>query len=125
MPDAAGGQDDELQHTYDYLHDLTTITLDTPNFKWDTLLAASPRILTENTKDLTVRVNKITTILKNTLDLEKGGQIAKHLMHLYNHIQYASVRVHDHKDFSAINSAYKVVKEINEGWTKLAKEAAA
>ena len=46
-------------------------------------------------------------------------------MHLYNHIQYASVRVHDHKDFSAINSAYKVVKEINEGWTKLAKEAAA
>ena len=80
---------------------------------------------TENTKDLTVRVNKITTILKNTLDLEKGGQIAKHLMHLYNHIQYASVRVHDHKDFSAINSAYKVVKEINEGWTKLAKEAAA
>tara|TARA_X000000950_G_C13819374_1_gene621220 strand:+ start:532 stop:876 length:345 start_codon:yes stop_codon:yes gene_type:complete len=79
----------------------------------------------KNTKDLTVRVNKITTILKNTLDLERGGQIAKHLMHLYNHIQYASVRAHDHKDFSAINSAYKVVKEINEGWTKLAKEVAA
>ena len=58
----------------------------------------------KNVEELAVRVNK---------------------MHLYNHVQYASIRAHDHKDFSAITNAHKIIKEINEGWTKLAKEAAA
>ena len=62
----------ELQHTYDYLHDLTTITYDTPNFKWDTLLAASPRILTENTKDLNQKIELFQQYDVNILAIIKG-----------------------------------------------------
>ncbi len=78
----------------------------------------------DNVSELVERVGKITTVLKTTLDLEKGGDIAKNLLHLYNHIQYAAQRIKEHEDYSAVKSAHKVVKEINEGWSKLSTAAA-
>ena len=36
----------------------------------------------DNVSELVERVGKITTVLKTTLDLEKGGDIAKNLLHL-------------------------------------------
>ena len=65
------------------------------------------------------RVNKIALTLQKTLDLEKGGEIAKNLDHLYQHIRYAVIRVHDDHDFTFLQSAEKVTASINEGWSKM------
>ena len=70
------------------------------------------------------RVNKIALTLQKTLDLEKGGEIAKNLDHLYQHIRYAVIRVHDDHDFTFLQSAEKVTASINEGWSKMSLAAA-
>lgn len=70
------------------------------------------------------RVNKIALTLQKTLDLENGGEIAKNLDHLYQHIRYAVIRVHDDHDFTFLQSAEKVTASINEGWSKMSLAAA-
>ena len=70
------------------------------------------------------RVNKIALTLQKTLDLENGGEIAKNLDHLYQHIRYAVIRVNDDHDFTFLNSAEKVTASINEGWSKMSLAAA-
>jgi len=70
------------------------------------------------------RVNKIALTLQKTLDLEKGGEIAKNLDHLYQHIRYAVIRVHDDHDFTFLQGAEKVTASINEGWSKMSLAAA-
>lgn len=70
------------------------------------------------------RVNKIALTLQKTLDLEKGGEIAKNLDHLYQHIRYAVIRVHDDHDFTFLQGAEKVTANINEGWSKMSLAAA-
>ena len=70
------------------------------------------------------RVNKIALSLQKTLDLEKGGEIARNLDHLYQHIRYAVIRVHDDHDFTFLQGAEKVTASINEGWSKMSLAAA-
>lgn len=71
------------------------------------------------------RINKIAVALQNSLDKEKGGQIAENLDHLYKHVRFAAIRAFENHDFSYLESAEKVTREINEGWSKMSSAAAA
>lgn len=71
------------------------------------------------------RINKIAVALQNSLDKEKGGQIAENLDHLYKHVRFAAIRALENHDFTYLESAEKVTREINEGWSKMSAAAAA
>ena len=72
----------------------------------------------------TVRISKICIVLQNSLDLEKGGEVASNLNHLYQHIRFSVARVTDDNDFSYLKSAEKVTAEITDGWSKISTAAA-
>ena len=74
--------------------------------------------------DLCTNINKLSTFLESTLDMKNGGTLAINLQKLYQHIRYCVQRIIDEKDFSYIDSAKKVVNEINKGWGKVAACAA-
>lgn len=71
------------------------------------------------------RITKIALTLESTLDNENGGEISENLNKLYQHIRFAALRAYEDHDFSFLESADKVCNEINEGWTKMLKAAAA
>ena len=72
----------------------------------------------------TERISKIRIVLQNSLDLEKGGEVATNLNHLYQHIRFSVARVTDDNDFSYLKSAEKVTAEITDGWSKISTAAA-
>ncbi len=74
--------------------------------------------------ELCKNINKLSSFLESTLDMTNGGSLAINLQKLYQHIRYCVQRVIDEKDFSYIDSAKKVVSEINKGWEKVAAHAA-
>ena len=78
----------------------------------------------EKIKSKSIRISKIAIVLQNTLDREKGGEVATNLDHLYKHIRFAVQRVMDDNDFSYLNSAEKVTSEINKGWKIMSAAAA-
>ena len=78
----------------------------------------------EKIKEKSTRISKICIVLQNSLDLEKGGEVATNLNHLYQHIRYAVSRVIDDNDFTYLKSAEKVTAEIADGWTKVSTAAA-
>ena len=71
------------------------------------------------------RINNVAVALQKTLDRENGGKIAENLEHIYKHVRFAALRAYENHDFSYLQSAEKVTKEINEGWTKMSEAAAA
>lgn len=73
--------------------------------------------------ELCENVSKLSSFLESTLDMEKGGKLSINLLKLYQHIRYCVQRVIDENDFSYIESAEKVIKEINSGWGKVAAAA--
>ena len=75
-------------------------------------------------KEKSTRISKICVVLQNSLDLEKGGEVATNLNHLYQHIRFAVSRVIDDNDFTYLKSAEKVTAEIADGWTKISTAAA-
>ena len=75
-------------------------------------------------KEKSTRISKICVVLQNSLDLEKGGEVATNLNHLYQHIRFAVSRVTDDNDFTYLKSAEKVTAEIADGWTKVSTAAA-
>ena len=75
-------------------------------------------------KEKSTRISKICVVLQNSLDLEKGGEVATNLNHLYQHIRFAVSRVIDDNDFTYLKSAEKVTAEIADGWTKVSTAAA-
>ena len=78
----------------------------------------------ETIKDKTVKISKICVVLQNSLDLERGGEVASNLNHLYQHIRFSVARVTDDNDFSYLQSAQKVTAELTEGWSKVSTAAA-
>tara|TARA_B100000131_G_C17728164_1_gene455698 strand:+ start:184 stop:561 length:378 start_codon:yes stop_codon:yes gene_type:complete len=75
-------------------------------------------------KEKSTRISKICVVLQNSLDLEKGGEVATNLNHLYQHIRFAVSRVIDDNDFTYLKSAELVTAEIADGWTKVSTAAA-
>ena len=75
-------------------------------------------------KEKSTRISKICVVLQNSLDLEKGGEVATNLNHLYQHIRFAVSRVIDDNDFTYLKSAELVTAEIADGWTKISTAAA-
>ena len=78
----------------------------------------------ETIKKKTVTISKICVVLQNSLDLERGGEVASNLNHLYQHIRFSVARVTDDNDFSYLKSAEKVTAEITDGWSKISTAAA-
>ena len=78
----------------------------------------------ETIKKKTVTISKICVVLQNSLDLERGGEVASNLNHLYQHIRFSVSRVTDDNDFSYLQSAQKVTAELTEGWSKVSTAAA-
>ena len=78
----------------------------------------------ETIKEKTVKISKICVVLQNSLDLERGGEVASNLNHLYQHIRFSVARVTDDNDFSYLQSAQKVTAELTEGWSKVSTAAA-
>ena len=79
---------------------MTTITLDTPNFKWDTLLAASPRILTGDTKDLNQKIELFQQYDVNILAIIKGHlpvflKDTDILMRMFDFLEFADLIKHN------------------------------
>ena len=78
----------------------------------------------ETIKKKSVTISKICVVLQNSLDLERGGEVASNLNHLYQHIRFSVARVTDDNDFSYLQSAQKVTAQLTEGWSKVSTAAA-
>lgn len=74
---------------------------------------------TSDVNEKAERINTLAIALQKCLDKNNGGDIARQLDHLYNHIRYCVLRIKEQNDFSGIDGAEKVVKTVNSGWKEL------
>ena len=62
----------------------------------------------------------IVTELMNTLDKEKGGEIAERLELLYRYVIHTISQANLKQDPNMLDGALRVLKELKEGWSELA-----
>jgi len=79
-------------------------------------------------KDLRARavaISKTLAIigeLQNTLDIEKGGDVAEQLDNLYTYINSRLLDVTMKQDISACDEVHKLLSTLREGWAQAATQ---
>lgn len=79
-------------------------------------------------KDLRGRGNAISRALaiiselQNTLDIEKGGEVAEQLDDLYNYINSRLLDVTIKQDISACDEVHKLLSTLRDGWAQAASQ---
>jgi len=76
-----------------------------------------------NVADKGVYLGKATAIvteLLNTLDTERGGELAERLELLYRYVLHSFSQANLKQDPTLMDGALRVLKELKEGWVALA-----
>ncbi|SHK21030.1 flagellar export chaperone FliS [Thermocrinis minervae] len=81
----------------------------------------SPEELKEKLENLG-RAQEIITVLDSTLDLEKGGEIAKNLREIYQALSNDLVRLSLQDDPETLEKMIKVLWELKSAWEDVEKE---
>ncbi len=66
-----------------------------------------------------LKANDILIALGSTLDMEKGGEIAKNLHEIYSALSNDLVRLSMKDDPETIKKMIKILKELKEGWEEV------
>jgi flagellar protein FliS len=64
----------------------------------------------------------IVTELLNTLDAERGGEIAERLEILYRYVLHAFTQANLKRDPDLMEGPIRVLRELRDGWTALAEK---
>jgi flagellar protein FliS len=78
-----------------------------------------------NVADKGVYLGKATAIvdeLLNTLDKERGGEIAERLELLYRYVLHSFSQANLKQDPTLMDGALRVLKELKDGWAALAEK---
>ncbi len=70
------------------------------------------------------KAEAIISELEVSLDMEKGGEIAKNLMALYLYFNEELMQANISKDKSKIESVLKMLKDLTESWRQIASTTA-
>ncbi len=65
------------------------------------------------------RVQAIIDELIISLDMEKGGGLARNLYNLYEYIKYSLIKANLRKDPAIINEVLVILQELNESWEQV------
>jgi flagellar protein FliS len=65
------------------------------------------------------RAQKIVTHLMSTLDMEKGGEVSRNLMPLYQYVFRKLVEANVGDKVPPIDECMTIFGELREGWSKL------
>jgi flagellar secretion chaperone FliS len=66
----------------------------------------------------------ITSGLRASLDLSKGGEIASNLDALYDYMVRRLMHAHLHNDFAALDEVERLLGELREAWSAIGESAA-
>lgn len=67
---------------------------------------------------------KILIVLRNTLDYEMGGELAKNLDDLYAYCLRRLADAHTHNDPSAFREVHGLLSELRDAWFQASRSAA-
>lgn len=76
-------------------------------------------------KSITHASTIITSGLRASLDLEKGGEIAGNLDALYDYMVRRLTHAHVHNDLAAMDEVERLLGELREAWNAIGTNAAA
>ncbi len=62
------------------------------------------------------KTSDIIRALDSALDMEKGGEIAQNLHHLYDFIDRSLFSVHARNDVQLIDDLIEILQRLKEGW---------
>jgi len=62
------------------------------------------------------KADKILRVLNSSLDMEKGGEIAKNLRDIYNFVTDALVIVNSKNDLKMLSDIIEILSTLKEGW---------
>jgi flagellar protein FliS len=68
------------------------------------------------------KATAIVTELLNTLDTERGGEIAERLEILYRYVLHTFTQANLKRDPDMLDGTLRVLRELKEGWTALAEK---
>ena len=71
-------------------------------------------------RDAMSRAVAIVSELRNTLNLERGGDVAQSLDRLYAHVLSLLVEANMHLNARPLDQAERVLQEVREGWVAIA-----
>ncbi|MGB4435539.1 MAG: flagellar export chaperone FliS, partial [Defluviitoga tunisiensis] len=69
-----------------------------------------------------IRVEDIILELNVSLNIEKGGEVAKNLRLLYNYIYEQLVQANLKKDIDILSEVKSLIKELYETWKEIVKK---
>ncbi len=69
-----------------------------------------------------IKAQDIITELISSLDMERGGEIAKNLHQLYDFIHYKLVDVNISKDIKTLHDVKDILNNLKEAWIEIAKK---
>jgi flagellar protein FliS len=72
-----------------------------------------------------VRTQAIITELNQTLDLERGGDIAANLQAIYEYLNRRLIEANLRKDMSIAREVQGLLRELLSAWEQVARQAAA
>lgn len=70
--------------------------------------------------DFLQRAQRVVMELMSTLDMEKGGEVAKNLLALYSYVLNELVMANMGDDPAGIDRGIKVLSDLRESWSELA-----
>ncbi len=73
----------------------------------------------EKQNDSLQKAQRIVTELMASLDMDKGGEIAKNLFSLYGYVNNELILGNINDDAVCIDRAIKVISDLREGWVAL------
>ncbi len=76
----------------------------------------------EKQNELLCRAQDIITELNVTLDMEKGGEVAKNLRMLYNYMNRRLVEANIENNKEKVDEVIKLMTTLREGWAELLKK---
>jgi flagellar protein FliS len=72
-----------------------------------------------------IRAQAVITELLETLDLARGGELARNLMQIYEYMSHRLVEANLRKDVAPAREVERLLRELLPAWEQAAREAAA
>lgn len=68
------------------------------------------------------KAQRIVTELMKSLDMQRGGEIARNLLGLYTFVQGELVTANIEDKPAAVDNAMRTMRELREGWVEIEKQ---
>ena len=73
----------------------------------------------EKTNQVLIKAQDILAELMNTLDFEKGGEVAENLYRMYEYLASELVKANISKNSEDVQSSRKIIEELRDAWIEI------